>query len=381
MVLKIARNANRSSLGFFRFLHFGSLSNVTEELPLSGVAYWFRACSEVGISREIAKCELKSFAQDTLVGYQKHWRGFSSWGSAEQINYSSFNVNDVCKYLNFKFNEGTKSATLNTIRSALSFFTQNSIISLAKDPNVSRLFRYFYRCRPSFSRYTVTWDVGKVLRFLAKWHPPENLSMRQLTLKTVALIALTSSDRAQTLHVLDIQYLNYVPQGLEFLVPSILKHYRAGRPARRVLCVKWDDPSLNVCNYVEFYLKKTFKFRLKAVNSGKEKPTQFFLSHRTGQPVKRASISRWLRQVLSLSGIDVTTFKAGSTRSASVSAAARFGASAEQILKQGDWSNLGTFNKFYNKTLNDSPVGQLILSSSKSELVLNAFDVKYCLNF
>ena len=122
MVLKIARNANRSSLGFFRFLHFGSLSNVTEELPLSGVAYWFRACSEVGISREIAKCELKSIAQDTLVGYQKHWRGFSSWGSAEKVNYSSFNVNDVCKYLNFKFNEGTKSATLNTIRSALSFF-------------------------------------------------------------------------------------------------------------------------------------------------------------------------------------------------------------------------------------------------------------------
>ena len=125
---------------------------------------------------------------------------------------------------------------------------------MAEDKNVSRLFRYFYRHRPSFSRYTVTWDVGKVLRFLAKWHPPENLSMRQLTLKTVALIALTSSDRAQTLHVLDIQYLNYVPQGLEFLVPSILKHYRAGRPARRVLCVKWDDPSLNVCNYVEFYL-------------------------------------------------------------------------------------------------------------------------------
>ena len=253
---------------------------------------------------------------------------------------------------------------------------------MAEDKNVSRLFRYFYRHRPSFSRYTVTWDVGKVLRFLAKWHPPENLSMRQLTLKTVALIALTSSDRAQTLHVLDIQYLNYVPQGLEFLVPSILKHYRAGRPARRVLCVKWDDPSLNVCNYVESYLKKTFKFRLKAVNSGKEKPTQFFLSHRTGLPVQRASISRWLRQVLSLSGIDVTTFKAGSTRSASVSAAARFGASAEQILKQGDWSNLGTFNKFYHKSLNDSPVGQLILSSSKSELVLNALDVKYIfLNF
>ena len=258
---------------------------------------------------------------------------------------------------------------MNTIRSALAFFTQGSAVVLAKDPDVSKLFRYFYRVRPSFSRYNVTWDVGIVLRFLANWHPPETLSMRQLTLKTVMLIALTSSDRAQTLHALDIQYLNYVAQGLEFLVPSLLKHSRRGRPARRVLCVKWDDPALNVCSYVEFYLRKTFKFRLKAVNSGKEKPTQFFLSHRTGQPVKRASISRWIRQVLSLSGIDITTFKAGSTRSASVSAAARFGASAEQILNQGDWSNLGTYKRFYNKPLNDSSVGQLILSSSTSELV------------
>ena len=350
-------------------MHQGFLSNVTEELPLSGVAYWFRACSARGISTEIARCELKSIAQTTLVGYQKCWREFSSWGSERQISYNSFCVNDVCEFLKFKFNYNTKSATLNSIRSALAFFTQGSAVALAQDPDVSKLFRYFYRTRPSFSRYNVTWDVGKVLRFLANWHPPENLSMRQLTLKTVTLIALTSSDRAQTLHALDIQYLNYVAQGLEFLVPSLLKHSRRGRPARRVLCVQWDDPKLNVCSYVEFYLRKTFKFRLKAVNSGKEKPTQFFLSHRTGQPVKRASISRWIRQVLSLSGIDITTFKAGSTRSASVSAAARFGASAEQILSQGDWSNLGTYNRFYNKPLNDSSVGQLILSSSTSELV------------
>ena len=226
MVSKIIKNANRFSFGFFRLIHQGSLSNVTEELPLSGVAYWFRACAARGISREIARCELRSIAETTLVGYQKCWREFSSWGSEKEISFSSFCINDVCEFLNFKFNNNTQSATLNTFRSALAFFTQGSAIVLAKDPDVSKLFRYFYRVRPSFSRYNVTWDVGIVLRFLANWHPPETLSMRQLTLKTVTLIALTSSDRAQTLHALDIQYLNYVAQGLEFLVPSLLKHSR-----------------------------------------------------------------------------------------------------------------------------------------------------------
>ena len=74
--------------------------------------------------------------------------------------------------------------------------------------------------------------------------------------------------------------------------------------------------------------------------------------------------------MLSLSGIDITTFKAGSTRSASVSAANRFGASAEQIIKQGDWSNLGTYQRYYNRDLNDSPVGKLILSAAKCKFQL-----------
>ena len=128
--------------------------------------------------------------------------------------------------------------------------------------------------------------------------------------------------------------------------------------------MEWDAPELNVCKYVESYLWRTFKYRYKAVRLGKEKPTQFFLSHRNGQPVQRASISRWIREVLSLSGIDVTTFKAGSTRGASSSAAARCGASPQQIVKHGDWSNLGTYQRFYNRELDDTPIGQLILQAS-----------------
>ena len=269
------------------------------------------------------------------------------------------------------FNKGTKSGTLNLIRSAISFFTQNTFVNLGKNPMISRCFRYFYKNRPIFPRYFTTWDVGKVLKFLSTWHPPEKLTMKQITLKTVALIALTSSDRAQTIHELNINHLNYVSQGLEFNIPCLLKHSQKGRPARKVLCVEWDKPELNVCKYVEYYLKKTFKFRFKAVSLGKEKPNQFFLSHRTGKPVKRASISRWIRQVLDYSGIDTTTFKAGSTRSASASAANRLGATPNQILNQGDWTNLGTFNKFYNKSLNDTPVGKLILSASNCKLNLN----------
>ena len=255
-------------------------------------------------------------------------------------------------------------AALNTIRSSLSFFLQYDIPDLGYDITITRLFKYFYLERPSFPRYVVTWDVGKVLRFLASWHPANSLDMKQLTLKTVSLVALTSYDRAQTLHLLSVEHVHISADGIEFVVPNILKTSKKGKPARVVTCVSWDDDCLNVCKYVHAYIDRTFKFRLRAIKRGLEKPVQLFLSHRTGRPVKRASISRWIREVLTKAGIDTKSFGPGSSRGASASAAARQGASAQQIMAAGSWTNLGTFSKFYNRAVEDTPVGRLILQES-----------------
>ena len=76
-------------------------------------------------------------------------------------------------------------------------------------------------------------------------------------------------------------------------------------------------------DYVDMYIRRTLRFRIKAVIKGLAKPTQLFLSHLTGKPVQRASISHWIREVMELSGIDIGTFKPGSTRGASSSMATR----------------------------------------------------------
>ena len=229
---------------------------------------------------------------------------------------------------------------------------------------VVRLFNYFYKTRPCLPRYRVTWDVGIVLRFLAQWHPKESLTLKQLTLKTVALVALTSSDRAQTIHALRKDQMETSDEGLVFIVTSLLKHTRRGAPATKVVCVEWDAPELNVAEYVLYYLKKTLKFRMKAWRKDHVDVHQLFLSHRTGKPVLRASISRWIREVMDLSGIDVSTFAPHSTRGASISEATRRGASSSQIVAQGNWTNLGTYQRFYNREVHDTPVGRLILQAS-----------------
>ena len=229
---------------------------------------------------------------------------------------------------------------------------------------VVRLFNYFYKTRPNFPRYLVTWDVGIVLKFLAKWHPIDKLTLKQLTLKTVALVALTSSDRAQTIHALRADSVHVSSEGLVFVVPSILKHSRRGNPASKVVCVSWDAPELNVADYVLAYMNKVLKFRRKSWEKDKIDSKQLFLSHRTGKPVKKQTISRWIREVMEMSGIDTSKYAPHSSRGASISEATRRGASVDKLMKQGNWSNLGTYSRFYNRELDETPVGRLILQAS-----------------
>ena len=75
-----------------------------------------------------------------------------------------------------------------------------------------------------------------------------------------------------------------------------------------------------------------------------------------------ATLTRWIKEVLKLSGIDVTLFKAHSVRSASTSALYSRGANLSVILQMAYWSNERTFNRFYNMRNNRSVVARLVLN-------------------
>ena len=285
---------------------------------------------------------------------------FNRWAS----NYSGITVAVISDFLLFLFNSNTSLDWLYSADALNTFFLKLELPDFRYNPLITSLFKYFYKVRPSFPKYVVTWDVGRVLRYLAGWHPPSSLTLKQLTLKTVALVALTASDRSQTLQALRVDRVSSTPQGLEFVVFDVLKTTRKGRPARVVKCVSWDAPELDVAAYVLKYIEITSPFRSRAQIKGLRNPNQPFLSHKTGLPVARATISRWIKDIMSLSGVDTSMFSPGSTRGASVSAAARRGASLDQILGAGDWSNLGTYQRFYQRQVDDTPVGCLILEEA-----------------
>ena len=254
-------------------------------------------------------------------------------------------INLICSYLIYLFKEGHQVSFINTARSALSFFLSH--LDIGEVPRIKRLFRFFWKRRPVFPRYLVTWDIKKVLRFLITWHPISSLSYKQLTLKTLMLVAITSSDRAQTLEAIDIEYSEINDEGIYFPIYSLLKGSKRNRPVRVVKCVRFDEPALDVSHYVMVYLQRSLKYRAIAVSKGLPKPRNLFLSYATGKPLRRASIAKYILEVLELAGIDTSCFKAHTTRGSLPSIISGRGSSPEKILAQGDWKHLGTFKRFY----------------------------------
>ena len=85
------------------------------------------------------------------------------------------------------------------------------------------------------------------------------------------------------------------------------------------------------------------------------------------KPVVPSTISGWLKNVLKKAGINISTFKAHSTRAVSTSKAELSDAPIEEILKLGSWSNKSTWQKFNNKSIIQE--GQLF-----REMVFNALN-------
>ena len=328
-------------------------------VPVSGIAYFIQSRKKDGIQREVALCLLKSVDIGTLCAYLRAWKKFAYWCNSKSIGPSDFSINHVCTFLNDLFNDNYSTSALNVTRSSLSFFI--NYLNIGSNDNVTKLFKYFWRTRPTFPRYLVTWNLDTLLSLLQKWHPPNVLSLEQLTMKTIALTAVFSSDRGQTLESIDIEHSHQTDEAIMFPIYSLLKTSKKRRPVNVVKCYKSDDPSLNVADYVMFYLNTTFKFRLRAVSKGLPKPRQLFLSAFTGKPMRRATIAKYLLKAMSIAGIDTNTFKAHSARAVFPSRLYRKGASTHKILSQGNWKNFSTFNKFYNREAEDSPEGQLIL--------------------
>ncbi|XP_045763681.1 uncharacterized protein LOC123866270 [Maniola jurtina] len=252
----------------------------------------------------------------------------------------------ILTFLTTQFNNGCAYGSLNSHRSALSAFIGNNIGS---DECVKRLLKGAYKSRPVQSKYSSTWDPQVVLNLISTWFPNTELSLEKITKKLVVCLALCTAHRVQTLSLIKLDNIKFSENGVKIMITDLIKTSAPGRN-QPVLCLPYFRENVSICpaTVLSDYISKTRNIRPEGTDT-------LLLTHkRPHKPATTQSISRWIKQVLSESGVDVGVFGAHSTRHASTSAASSAGVNIETIRKTAGWtSSSDSFARFYNRIILD----------------------------
>jgi len=268
-----------------------------------------------GFPEEVTNVLLASWSQSTKKRYQGPWLAWSNWCSSRGLCPYSAPVTDVLTCLTEAVtNQSLEYRTLAVYKSAISQgYLPVGQTKLGDLPVVSRFMKGIFHMKSPTPRLSSTWDVKRLLEFPATLDPPAGLTLKMLSLKLAALLALTSSACANELIKLHLDFVSIKSDSREFSLAEYSKVSRPGHPARKIYQPAFpDSPEFCIVKNLQEYRSRTETTR---------QSSHLLISFvRPFKPISSQTLSRWLRKTMQLAEI-----ACHSTRSASTSAAARAG--------------------------------------------------------
>ena len=304
-----------------------------------------KALEKKNISNRAIEIILKSWRLGTQKQYNVYIKKWLIYCNTNKTNIFTPRTAAVLDFLAELSESGLKYSAINTARGALSaIITPDKGITIGSHPLVKRLLKGIFEMSPPTPRYTQTWDVNKVLSFIRKQSPVKLLSLKNLTIKLVILLALVSAQRTQSIQLLRLDNLVTGPS-YKFFLSDNVKQSRPGKPGLVVELAPY-PPDRRTCiiTVLKEYIKRT-----KTLRGTEQQLLVSYMAPHT--KVSRDTIARWIKSAMTQSGINTELFKAHSTRAAATSKAARAATPINDILKAGGWASAGTFAKFYHKKL------------------------------
>ena len=190
---------------------------ISAQPPATSVVPSWGSLRKLGFSERVVDRIINARAASTNKQYKSKWDYFVSWSTSSGRDPLAASLPLLTEFLVHVFNDRKVSVrTLKNYRSAIAFYWRSNVgYELPdQDPVLSDLFRSFKRERPISTRHIVQWDITVVLEFLksgrfAQWSA---LTDKELTLKTVFLLALATGKRRSELHALT-QDVEWISQG------------------------------------------------------------------------------------------------------------------------------------------------------------------------
>ena len=178
--------------------------------------------------------------------------------------------------------------------------------------------------------------------------PNESITLKQLTLKTAALLTILGGQRIHTLHKLSVIHMDQSPDKFIFHIIGLTTCPKPTRPNHPIIYRAYAEDEL-LCPVKCIYAYLTHRSKIITQNF-----TEFFIIFgKPHHPASKDTLAGWVKEVMGNSGIDTEIFKPHSTRVASNSAAYKLGIPLQEVLKRGQWLNVGTFFTNYFREIKD----------------------------
>lgn len=308
-----------------------------------------------GVPTDAINIILHSWRDSTKKQYNTYiekWFAFCGG----RINPIRPSVNLVLKFLLTLHKQGLKYSAFQTARAAINNLTKIcSNLDFSDNNLIKRFMTGIFTERPSLPKYTTIWDVDIVFKYIESL---QNTTLLQLSCKLSVIYLLLTAQRCQTLHLLELDDIEF--QGDRVIIHSnhILKQTKPGNHLQNIVLQRYEAiPSICIVNILEEYIRRTKPLR--------HNETKLLIStQKPHKAVSHQTISRWVKNILVKAGIN-SKYGPHSTRAASTSAGSLRGVPLTTIAKTAGWKGAETFAKFYNKTIQGKTVQEAIQTSAK----------------
>ena len=313
-----------------------------------------------GFSKRVAQQVSLARRPSSRAGYQAKWLVFRRWCRSEGHSVSRPSLSKIADFLFWlRRSRRLSVSAVMGYRSMLSAVFKSILPEISTSPTLHDLLRSFQVEAPVREVRPPSWDLPTVLNFLrsSPFEPLSSASLRDLTRKTLFLIALATAKRVGELQALSrLVSFSSSAAGLSYVPEFVAKTETATRPLPRSFEVQsLGDFAAGLPEELLLCPVRSLSAYMTRTSQVVNRPRRLFVSPKCpSRAMSKNGISYMLREVIVQSGASSQSGRAPRAHSIhgiATSSALFRNWSLRSVLEAASWHSNTIFTSFYFRDL------------------------------
>ena len=207
---------------------------------------------------------MASWRKGTKKQYMSYLMRWEEYCKREHIAPHNPGKVKAIEFLRELYEEWLGYSAINTARSALSsVITPNGGIPFGRDPLVCRFLKGIFELKPCLPKYSKIWDVNNVLCYFKSCSLVGEMDLKDLTMNLATLLCLLTGQLCQTIHKMDMNFIQLEEHRCTITIREVLKHTKVGKhQAPFQFCSYPPDRKICIVEYLREYIKRTSQLKI-----------------------------------------------------------------------------------------------------------------------